>query len=174
MPETPSISPLWLDRVQATVDQAHEENWGGKHRNGFCEACADAYLVAQHTIDQPIDQITVVNTKAILTLMVECVGRLARREDPQPGDLVVEVTHRSLGDPDAIGWLIAHDVAPYGADDPSDGSAPMREVWDIRPLNPHAQLQTIGGTQLQRWENALFIKVPDTLQARIMETIGEL
>lgn len=40
----------WMDRVRAVVDEAHEENLGGKHRTGFCEACADAYLVAQRAV----------------------------------------------------------------------------------------------------------------------------
>jgi hypothetical protein len=40
----------WGNQVIAVVDQAHAENWGGKHRTGFCEACADAHLVAQNAI----------------------------------------------------------------------------------------------------------------------------
>lgn len=40
----------WGERVIEVVDQAHAENWGGKHREGFCEACADAYIVAQHAV----------------------------------------------------------------------------------------------------------------------------
>lgn len=40
----------WGERVTEVVDQAHAENWGGKHREGFCEACADAYIVAQHAV----------------------------------------------------------------------------------------------------------------------------
>lgn len=79
--------------------------------------------------------------------------------EPNPGDLVVEVTQMRV-DPDAIGYLIAHDHAPYGADDPLDGSVPMREVWDIRPLNPDAKLQPIAGERLQRWENAQFVALP--------------
>lgn len=87
---------------------------------------------------------------------------------PQPGDLVVERTGFRKADPDAIGWLIGHDDAPYGEDDPLDGSVPMREVWDVLPLNPAAKLQTIGGYQCQRWENAQFVKVPDW----IVESLG--
>ncbi len=37
----------WISRVGRIVDLAHAENLGGKHRSGFCEACADAHLVAQ-------------------------------------------------------------------------------------------------------------------------------
>lgn len=40
----------WCDRVTAVVDQAHVENWGGEHREGFCKACANAYIVAQHAV----------------------------------------------------------------------------------------------------------------------------
>lgn len=40
----------WDERVTAVVDRAHAEDWGGKHREGFCEACADAYIVAQHAV----------------------------------------------------------------------------------------------------------------------------
>jgi hypothetical protein len=43
-------SPKWSKRVSEVVDQAHNENWGGKHRTGFCEACADAYIVAQYAV----------------------------------------------------------------------------------------------------------------------------
>jgi hypothetical protein len=41
------VDPRWIERVQEVVTEAHEDNLGGKHRQGFCEACADAYLVAQ-------------------------------------------------------------------------------------------------------------------------------
>lgn len=40
----------WADRVGAVVDQAHEENLGGRHCSGFCQACSDAYLVAQRAV----------------------------------------------------------------------------------------------------------------------------
>lgn len=42
--------PEWAERVKAVVDQAHAENWGGKHREEFCEACADAQIVAQYAV----------------------------------------------------------------------------------------------------------------------------
>lgn len=45
-----SDSAPWIERVQSLVTRAHEENWGGKHGQGFCEACADAYLVAQYAV----------------------------------------------------------------------------------------------------------------------------
>lgn len=101
---------------------------------------------------------------AILRLLVAFARETAdyTMADPEPGDLIIEVTgFRRPVDPDAIGWLIAHDQAPYNEDDPLDGSVPMREVWDVRPLNPNAKLQTIGGEQFQRWENAQFVKVAD-------------
>lgn len=44
------VSENWIDRVQEIVDKAHTENWGGKHRPGFREACANAHLVAQHSV----------------------------------------------------------------------------------------------------------------------------
>jgi hypothetical protein len=48
---------------------------------------------------------------------------------------------------------------PYHEGDPTDGSAPMREVWDVLPLR---------GGDSQRWENAKFVKVPD----RVVERTG--
>lgn len=44
------VGDEWSEKVIAIVDQAHAENWGGKHRTGFCEACADAHLVAQYSV----------------------------------------------------------------------------------------------------------------------------
>lgn len=101
----------------------------------------------------------------VLRLTVELARKLALRagrmnDNPQPGDLVVEMTKRPA-DPDAIGYLEYHGQAPYAPGDPADGSAPMREVWDIFPLNPDAELQPIGDVQVQRWENAQFVVVPD-------------
>jgi hypothetical protein len=46
----PGEPPAWDQRVTEVVDQAHAENWGGKHRSGFCEACADAHIVAQYAV----------------------------------------------------------------------------------------------------------------------------
>jgi uncharacterized protein YuzE len=40
-------SDEWLSRVTEVVDEAHRENFGGEHCNGFCKACAAALLVAQ-------------------------------------------------------------------------------------------------------------------------------
>lgn len=85
-------------------------------------------------------------------------------EEPQPGDLVVETTSMTL-DPDAIGWLVGHDDAPYREDDPLDGSVPMREVWDVRPLSDRTQ----QGRDFQRWENAEFAKLPDSIAALVKE-----
>lgn len=50
-----AFNELWMERVQAVVTQAHEENLGGRHHSGFCEACADAYLVAQYAIPQDLE-----------------------------------------------------------------------------------------------------------------------
>lgn len=87
----------------------------------------------------------------------------ARRGDggePEPGDLVVEVTRlASRVDPDAIGYLVGHDDAPYSEGDPTDGSVPMREVWDIRPLSGRHR----KGRGWQRWEDAEFRAVPEWL-----------
>jgi hypothetical protein len=44
---------VWRDRVAAVVEQAHRSNWGGKHCVGFCDACADASLVAMHAVPHP-------------------------------------------------------------------------------------------------------------------------
>lgn len=91
------------------------------------------------------------------------------RSEPQPGDLVVEASWMHRPDPDAIGWLVGHGIAPYGRDDPLDGSVPMREVWDVIPLNPAARTQytTEDGRGYQRWENASFVKVPDHVVKRM-------
>lgn len=88
---------------------------------------------------------------------------------PQPGDLVVEDSWMGSPDPDAIGWLIGHGEAPYGVDDPLDGSVPMREVWDVAPLNPAAKTQYVAddGRAYQRWENARFRKVPEHVLKRM-------
>lgn len=41
--------------VQAIVDEAHRADLGGQHREGFCRACADAYLVAQVAVEHLTD-----------------------------------------------------------------------------------------------------------------------
>lgn len=89
----------------------------------------------------------------------------ARLEDgPAPGDLVVETSWIHRPDPDAIGWLVGYGQAPYGRDDPTDGSVPMREVWDVRPLSDAKGLE---GNDVQRWENARFMKVPEHVVRRL-------
>lgn len=86
------------------------------------------------------------------------------RTDPQPGDLVFETTHIGRPfDPDAIGWLIGHDEAPYNEDDPLDGSVPMRVVWDVLPLRGLPIEHRKRG--YMRWENADFKRVPDKIRA---------
>lgn len=82
---------------------------------------------------------------------------------PKRGDLVVETTFMGQPDPHAIGWLVDYGDAPYGEDDPTDGSVPMREVWDIVPLDPNVQLDARG---VQRWENATFRVVPEWFVTR--------
>lgn len=99
------------------------------------------------------------DTSLLLALVVAVTNQRTER-DPKPGDLVVETTMGRRADPDAIGWLEWHGDAPYGADDPLDGSVPMREVWDIIPLNPEATLRAIDGVWVQRWENAEFQALP--------------
>lgn len=44
------VDPAWIAEVQAIVDRAHAENWGGSHCSGFCKACSDAYIVAQYAV----------------------------------------------------------------------------------------------------------------------------
>lgn len=83
--------------------------------------------------------------------------------EPRRGELVVEVTRRDI-DPDAIGYLVGHADAPWNRDDPLDGSVPMREVYDILPLNPEAILDEYG---TQRWENAMFKPVPAYVFAKL-------
>ena len=51
-PDQSGVDPRWIERVQEVVTEAHKDNLGGKHRTGFCEACADAYLVAQVAVPQ--------------------------------------------------------------------------------------------------------------------------
>jgi hypothetical protein len=126
----------------------------------------------------------------------EALVRLARRvaltehAEPTPGDLVVETTgfHH---DPDAIGILLAHGLAPYATVCPACGThlgddaverehaswgdtfahcvecdavIPVRDVWDLRPLNPGARHQT------QRWENATFRRLPDKFRELLQGT----
>lgn len=82
---------------------------------------------------------------------------------------MVEDSWMHRPDPDAIGWLVGHGMAPYDVDDPLDGSVPMREVWDVTPLNPSAKTQYTdeSGQPYQRWENARFRKVPAHVVARL-------
>jgi hypothetical protein len=105
-----------------------------------------------------------ITVAAALQLAAELYRSRMDHDEPKPGDLVVEVTSLRAADPDSIGWLIGHDLAPYKEDDPLDGSVPMREVWDVLPLNPDAVLQRGG---YQRWVNAEFRRVPDALVKRL-------
>ena len=109
--------------------------------------------IPQHVVDA--DR----TTDALLHALVYTLRRSPGTEtDPEPGDLVVETTGTTT-DPHGIGWLVGHDYAPYDADDPLDGSVPMREVWDIVCLHPGAPTQVIDGQAVTRWENACFVKV---------------
>jgi hypothetical protein len=84
------------------------------------------------------------------------------RDDPEPGDLVVETSWMRRGpDPDAIGWLVSHGEAAYA----DDGSGPTREVWDVTPLSGAPGLD---GRPYQRWENAQFRKV----RTELVEQLG--
>lgn len=96
----------------------------------------------------------------LLKLLVRLARYAVEQDQPVSGDLVVEVS-MFRHDPDAIGWLIGHDQAPYEEGEPTDGSVPMREVWDIIPLRGLSteQEQRQG---YQRWENAEFRKLPAT------------
>ncbi len=102
-------------------------------------------------------------------------------DEPVPGDVVVEVTKLGGPDPDAIGVLVNHGLAPYDercgqcglAFDaevaarmseeasqpcPSCGSeVSLREVWDVQPLSGRSQ----PGREHFRWDNAEFARVPD-------------
>jgi hypothetical protein len=132
-------------------------------------------------------------TQQQIETLLKMLVKFARRpsaigHDPQPGDLVVEVTKmQPPWDPDAIGWLVGHDWAPYArhceqcrrefngdagglqhrtGNIYSCGSCGVlvsgREVYDVRPLNPHAKPSVYSeGGGWQRWENATFIKLPD-------------
>ena len=106
----------------------------------------------------------------MLMLLVEQARRNAiSREflgEPQPGDLVVEVSKFSI-DPDAIGWLLGTGEAPYN----DDGTGPTRIVSDIVPLSGAAGLK---GRPYQRWENAEFVKVQTRLQIKTPPEVLEL
>lgn len=95
---------------------------------------------------------------SLLRLLVDRARQasLHETEEPQPGDLVVEVTKFSL-DPDAIGWLKAHGDASYR----EDNTGPTREVWDIIPLRG-LRNEPCKSRGFQRWENAEFRKVAST------------
>lgn len=81
------------------------------------------------------------------------------RNDPQPGDLVIEPS--IIGrDADAIGWLVGHDDAPYN----EDGTGEMREVWHVIPLSGPVQDSRWGDGSL-RWENAEFFGLPESIAA---------
>ena len=85
------------------------------------------------------------------------VARDELRADPTPGDLVIDPLAIRFNS-DAIGWLVAHDEAPYN----EDGTGETREVWHVVPLSgpvPHARY----GDGAHRWENATFYALPDRL-----------
>lgn len=87
------------------------------------------------------------------------------RANPQPGDLVIEPAMIRRDD-SAIGWLDCHGDAPYAR----DNSGPVREIWDIRPLNGSKGAEWLDGCV--RWENAEFFALPDRIVelARSMRT----
>ncbi len=64
-----------------------------------------------------------------------------RMMDPQPGDLVMEITRWGSFDPDGIGRLAR-----------VEGSAPG-ERWVVKPLHRPGEEQG--------WQNAQFIALPD-------------
>lgn len=86
------------------------------------------------------------------------VPRSALRSDPKLGDLVIEPSMFRLGDEDAIGWLVAHDQAPYN----EDGTGETREVWHVVPLSGPIRNSRYGDGA-NRWENAEFYALPDSL-----------
>lgn len=133
-------------------------NAADAHAAGFAEA------VASHTPLVEEFAARALTAEAALhdsyRLLIQAARSLKMAHDwgivpPEPGDLVVEITGwlRPV-DPDGIGWLVARGPAPMN----EDGTGRVREVYDVLPLNPKALLQEWGG---QRWENAVFSKLPD-------------
>lgn len=85
------ISERWLERVTAVVDEAHAENLGGRHRSGFCEACAEAHLVAQRAVPDDAGAVSrIAELEAERQAVLDCVNLY--------GDGTL---HSAL---DAIGW----------------------------------------------------------------------
>lgn len=89
----------------------------------------------------------------------------AKLRAPEPGELAVGMSVDRT-DPDAIGIVEWHGFASFEDGGPTVDFhdvrsnlqvMSMREVWDIRPLNPDATLNAHG---VQRWENAEFLAVP--------------
>lgn len=64
-----------------------------------------------------------------------------RMTNPQPGDLVMEVTRFGRFDPDSIGRLIRHEGTEPG------------DRWVIEPLSRPGEEQG--------WQNAMFVALPD-------------
>lgn len=100
-----------------------------------------------------------------LQLAAELARTRLSDDDPQPGDLVVQTTGFGPSDPDGIGWLDYHGEAPYSPlANLNDPNVDTREVWDVVPLSG---ARGLGGERWQRWENADFKKVPDSLVKRL-------
>ena len=92
-----------------------------------------------------------------ITALAREVPRDELRIDPQLGDLVIDPLAITFN-PEAIGWLVAHDEAPYN----EDGSGETREVWHVVPLSGPVQTARYGDGA-HRWENATFYALPDRL-----------
>lgn len=127
-----------------------------------------------------------------LCLLIDALRRKVGHmgEEPRVGDLVFEVSSwwREV-DPDALGWLKGMDVAPWeercpGCGTRFDGSdgllvaSSRPDVWScaachatilVRLVHDVYPVRGLTGEQaekgFQRWENALFRKVPPDVAA---------
>lgn len=83
-----------------------------------------------------------------------CRVLFARMDDPKPGDLVIEVTHRPKDPDKAVGWLVELDrmVERF---DPSEPEP--REVW----YEKQTFINRLDGGGEISWSNCRFVAIPD-------------
>jgi hypothetical protein len=156
--------------AKSSREQLEERINSLRQREAQMAAKSDMDLAKVYIARSKIDA-----SERALRLIVALARRVAittrNPEPPKPGELVIEVT-AFRADPNAIGVLVGHDVAPYHPGDPTDGTVPMREVWDIIPLSGEVNPET----GFARWENAEFVALPESVQriARELDIIPKV
>jgi hypothetical protein len=124
----------WDERVSAIVDQAHAEDWGGKHRTGFCEACADAYIVAQHAVPGAPSRVGSVAVEDV-ELRERIADELVHNDECGPGP----VSRQEYLDDAAV---ILRIVAEFSR---SSTDRPEQPEPDALGSQPPAEPETTGG-----------------------------